>query len=113
MKTPSRVFTVLAALCISANVAATPLSPSDKASFIGSGIPACIAGGEKSQVTTVNWPVYCQCVMEKMADDFTKEDVFAIFVASEENRSAVGSAITSKWVNTHQGTVRACLKTSL
>jgi hypothetical protein len=113
MKTPLRVFTVLAALCITANVAATPLSPNDKASFIASGIPACIAGGEKSQVTTVNWPVYCQCIMEKMADDFTKEDVFAIFVATDANRNAVGSAITSKWLSAHQGTVRACLKTSL
>ena len=108
-----RIFTLLIALCTAAEAAATPLSPHDKEGFVSSGAAACIANGQKSQVASIDWPVYCNCVMGKMAEDITKEDVLAIFVASDTDRKAVATAMSSKWMRAHQSDVRACLKDSL
>jgi hypothetical protein len=113
MKTLLTVLTAMTVLCFAGNAAATPLSASEKADFVSSGVPACVASGEKAQVKTVNWPVYCNCIMGKMSDDITKEDVMAIWVASEASRHSVRSAISSNWLRTHESTVRACLKSSI
>jgi hypothetical protein len=113
MKPLLTILTAITVLSFAGSVAATPLSASEKADFVSSGVPACIASGEKAQVKTVNWPVYCNCIMGKMSDDITKEDVMSIWVASEGNRPSIGSAISSNWLRTHESTVRACLKSSI
>jgi hypothetical protein len=108
-----RVFTVVAVLCVAAEGAATPLSATEKADFLGAGIPACIASAEKSQVKTVNWAIYCNCMMEKMAGDMTKEDALEMFVASDADRKSMGQDFASKWVASHESTLRACLKSGM
>jgi hypothetical protein len=113
MKVLLRLFTVVVVLCVSAEVAATPLSETEKANFLSTGVPACIAGAEKSQVKTVDWTVYCNCMMEKMANDMTKEDALEMFVASDADRKSMGQNIATKWVTSHEGTVRACLKSGM
>ena len=113
MATASRIFTVLFVLSTATQANATPLSPNDKEGFVRSGAAACVANGRQSHAASIDWPAYCTCVMGKMAEDITKEDVLAIFVASDADRRAVATAMSSKWMRAHQNDVRACLKDSL
>lgn len=72
---------VPAIACFAGTVAATPLNASEKADFVRSGVSSCIASGEDAQVRMIGWPTYCSCIIGKMSDDMTREDVMAVWNA--------------------------------